>query len=141
MTDVRRQGCVWLLIAALAGAGGCATPPTTPTVTPTIQTLVFSSRLTAGGTVWKSFNVPSTGNVTVRLALLTPDDTLVVRIGLGTFDGTTCTPFITADTGTNDTDPQITYAATVGRYCVQISDIGNLTRINDFGIFVVLPAA
>jgi len=129
-----------LLIAVLAGAGGCApTTPTTPTVAPTSQTLLFSSRLTVGGSVWKQFNVTATGNVTVRLALLTPDDALVVRIGLGNFDGTTCTPFAIADTGTNDTDPQITQPVTIGRYCVQISDIGNVTRINDFGIVVIIP--
>jgi len=128
-----------LLIAALTGAGACSNAPTVPTTpAPTSQTLIFSSRLTTGGVAWKQFNVTATGNVTIRLAVLSPDDTLVMRLSLGSFDGTTCTPTNVVDTPTGD-DPQLTVPVTIGRYCVQISDIGNLTRINDFGIIVVIP--
>jgi len=62
-----------------------------------------------------------------------------MRIGFGTFDGTTCTPTITVDAAPNDTDPQLTAPLPPGRYCLMISDIGNLKKVNDFAIVLIQP--
>jgi len=125
-------------MAVLAGAG-CHNTPTTPSVTTTSTTTLFASRLLVGGSAWRSFTQTSTSLVTARLSILSPDSEAVVRIGFGTLEGTTCTTTITADAAPNDTDPQLTAPLPPGRYCVQIWDIGNLTKFNDFAIILIQP--
>jgi hypothetical protein len=122
-------------MAALAGAG-CAPTTTTPT-SPTATTTAFASRLVIGGAAWKSFNQTTTSLVTARLAIVSPNGDAVVRIGFGTFDGTTCTSTMTVDTASSDETPQLSTQMSPGRYCVMIWDIGNLTGVNDFAIFLV----
>ena len=75
--------------------------------------------------------------MTARLAIVSPNGDAVVRIGFGTFDGTTCTSTMTVDTAANDDTPQLSTLMSPGRYCVMIWDIGNLTGVNDFAIFLV----
>lgn len=119
----------------MAGAG-CSTP-TTPSTTPQAVTSAFASRLLVGGSAWKTFTQTTTSLVTARLALISPDGEAVVRIGLGTFDGTTCTATMTVDTASNDETPQLSAPLTPGRYCMLIWDIGNLLSVNDFAIILV----
>jgi hypothetical protein len=133
-----RSICIAVLVAVLAGAG-CHNTPTTPSVTTTATTIVFASRIQIGGAAWRSFTQTSLSIVTARLALLSPDSAVTMRIGFGTFDGNTCTTTITADAVVSDTDPQLSSLLTPGQYCIQIWDVGNLTKINDFAIFVVQP--
>jgi hypothetical protein len=133
-----RRTCAGVLMVVLTGAGCSSGTPTTPAGS-TAVTTNFSSRILIGGAAWRSFNQTSTSIVTARLAILSPESDAVVRIGFGTFDGTTCTSTTTVDTAANDTDPQLSAALTPGRYCVQIWDIGNLTTINDFLIVVIQP--
>ena len=119
----------------MAGAG-CSSTPTTPS-TPGATTSSFASRLLVGGSGWKSFVQTTTSLVTARLAIVSPQGDAVVRIGFGTFDGTTCTSMMTVDTAASDETPQLSSQLTPGRYCVMIFDIGNLTSINDFAILLV----
>ncbi len=141
MADLRIRACVWVLIAATAGAACNQSPATpSPSPTPTPQTAVtFASRLAVGGFAWRSFTVDNTGTVTVRLALLNPETAAAVGLGIGTFDGTTCTVTNSVQTAPNDTDPQISTTLASGNFCVRIWDIGQLTKTNDFQVAVILP--
>ncbi|HEX5070142.1 MAG TPA: hypothetical protein VFV78_07985 [Vicinamibacterales bacterium] len=128
-----------VLTAILAGAG-CNNTPTTPSVTPTSTTTVFASRIVVGGSAWRSFIQTDTSIVTARLGGLSPDENAVVRIGFGNFDGTTCTSTVmTVDTAPDEEKPQLSMPLPPGRYCVMIWDIGNLTKLNDFAIFLIQP--
>jgi len=139
MVRFRRSAVAGVLIAVLAGAG-CTNTPTTPSVTTTAITTVFASRIVVGGSAWRSFIQTETSLVTARLAGLSPDEKAVMRIGFGNFDGTTCTStVITVDTAPDEETPQLTMALPPGRYCVMIWDIGNLTKLNDFAIFLIQP--
>jgi hypothetical protein len=118
-------------------AGAACTTPTTPTPEPKAIATSFASRLLLGGSAWKSFTQTTTSLVTARLAALSPDAEVVVRIGFGTLEGTTCTTTMTVDTAADSETPQLSMLLAPGRYCVQIFDIGNIKSINDFVIFLV----
>lgn len=93
--------------------------------------------MVTGGSAWKSFTQSTTSLVTARLAIVSPNGDAVMRLGFGTVEGTTCTPTMTVDTASDDENPQLSTLMTPGRYCVMLFDIGNLTAVNDFVIFVV----
>lgn len=121
------------VLVALTGAG-CHNTPTTPSTTSTNTITTFASRLQVGGSAWKSFVQSSATIVTAQLSILFPDTEVAVRIGFGTLEGTTCTPTTTADATPNDTGPELSQLLPAGRYCLLITDIGNLTGVNDFAI-------
>jgi hypothetical protein len=132
-----RSTLIGVLIAAMAGSG-CSSP-TTPSSSTSGTTITFASRLLVGGSAWRSFVQTSVGIVTLHLTVLSPDTEVAVQVGIGTWDGTTCTPTNTAVATSTDTDPELSVLLTPGRYCVLIADIGNLTVMNDFAIVLVQP--
>jgi hypothetical protein len=133
-----RAAGVALGLAALLAA--CNNNMTTTTPDPVPTTVLFGSRLPAGGFAWRSITVPKAGTVTVQLAALAAGEDVAVDLSLGQISGTTCTPLLTIQTVVG-TEPQISQPVLAGDYCVQIADPGNLTATSNFLITIVIPAA
>lgn len=134
----RRLPVLALLLLGTAGLGACST--TTSPLTPATVTLVFASRIQQNGSAWRSFAVPTAGSVTVQLTSVSQADA-VVGLGIGTINGNSCVPTQSLQTAANSAanSPQITTSLAVGTYCVQLSDVGNLTTIVDFTVLIVTP--
>ena len=140
-----RRTAAWLLVAAVAAASaGCEDNPPGLGVTPvqTTRDVFFSSTIQPRGFVWRSFQVERAGKVTVQFVAITPTNDLVMRVSVGTFDGTACTPTTTVDTAPQATGPQITLEnVAAGDYCVQVADIGNVVQISVFAITVLITTS
>lgn len=123
------------------GASACGSTATSPTTT-TTTTDTFASRLQETGSASRSFNVTTAGTVKIQLVTVSQGD-VVMGLGFGTMDGTTCVVSERVDTAPNSASesPQITKELAVGTYCVKLSDIGNLTQIVDFTITIIKPAS
>ena len=132
---VVRLGVALVLLVTAGCTGGVV--PTFPT--PNRTTIFFSNRLHVGGFLWRSFRVERFGQATVQLVAMSPETDVVVGLGLGRFDGTNCNLLDNIQTAPNETDPQILRSLSAGEYCVRITDIGNLTKIADFSIIIVIP--
>jgi uncharacterized lipoprotein YehR (DUF1307 family) len=129
------------IVAACISLAACGDSPTSPDTTVSTVSETFASRIQEGGSASKSFVVSTAGTVKIQLTWVSQAD-VVVRLGLGTLDGTTCVISQTVDTAasvTTDT-PQITKDLGAGTYCAKLSDIGNLTTIVDFSITITKPA-
>jgi hypothetical protein len=140
----RRRAAAWVLVLAIAGASaGCEdTPGVGVTPVQTTRDIFFSSTLLPRGFAWRSFQVERAGKVTVQYVAISPTGDLVMRLSLGTFDGTTCTPTTTVDTAPQATGPQITLETVPpGDYCVQVADIGNVVQISVFSISVQITTS
>jgi hypothetical protein len=141
-----RRAAAWILIVAAAAAStGCSDnePGLGVTPVPTTRDVFFSSTIQPGGFAWRSFQLERAGKVTVQYVSISPTTDLVMRLSVGTFDGTTCTPTTTLDTAPQAIGPQITLeSVTAGDYCVRVADIGNVAHISVFAITVVItPSA
>jgi hypothetical protein len=129
-----------LLVAGLmGGALACNSTPVDPTPTPTVQDLFFSSQLMAAGTTSRTFTTPKQGDVKVFFSSLIPDSSAVIGVGLGTFDGTTCTLTTTVMVKSGSAEAVITAALPAGTYCVRVWDPGVLTKTNDFSFTINIP--
>ena len=138
-----RRAAAWTLVAATAGLSiACGDEPGLG-VTPveTSRNVSFSSTIQAGGFAWRSFQVERAGKVTVQYVAIAPNADLVMRLSVGTFDGTNCTVTSTLDTAPQATGPQITVDVTAGDYCVRLADLGNVTQISTFSILVVITTS
>lgn len=134
------------LVAALGTAtAGCSSTasPSSTTTTTIVSTLAetFTGRVDQQGSGFYSFNVATTGDVSVTLASLTtgtpgPAVGTVMGIGIGVPSGTDC-----AVTDSLNVAPaltvQLNVSKTPGTYCVRIFDIGNLTSSVNFGVRIV----
>jgi hypothetical protein len=140
-----RRAAVWILAAAVAAASaGCSDDQPGVGVTPvqTTRDVFFSSTIQPRGFAWRSFKVERAGKVTVQFVSIAPTGDLVMRLSMGTFDGTTCTPTTTLDTPPVATGPQITVEnVAAGDYCVQVADIGNVVQISVFAITVLITTS
>ncbi len=126
--------CLVPLLAAvcvLAAASGCTTDdPTQQTNIPLVPTQplvdTFSGTVPVGGSDTKAFSVTQgNGGLDITLAS-TSQSGVVLAIGAGTFDGTTCTLATNASrTVTAGSAPQLSFTqVAVGSYCVQTFDPG-----------------
>jgi hypothetical protein len=140
-----RRAAAWILVAAVAAASaGCEDNEPGLGVTPvqTTRDVFFSSTIQPGGFAWRSFQVERAGKVTVQFVSIAPANDLVMRVSVGTFDGTTCTPTTSLDTPPQATGPQITLeTVAAGDYCVQVADIGNVVQISVFAITVLITTS
>ena len=135
---------VQLFVAAcvLAAASACTTDdPTATTTIPLVPTQplvdTFAGTVAVAGKDTKVFSVTQgNGGLDITLTALVP--AVVIGIGAGTWDGTTCT------LGSNATrnvppgnSPQLSFTQVpVGNYCVQVFDVGNLTTTASYNISV-----
>jgi hypothetical protein len=127
-----------VLAVALAGAAACGDDAQVTAPSPSGTTETFSGTLAVQGSSFYSFSVSTSGTVSISLASLTANgvsqaSTSVVRLGLGVPVGTGCSINTSADTTTGLT-AQLTSAVNPDVYCVNISDIGNLTVPLNFTI-------
>jgi hypothetical protein len=140
-----RRAAAWILVAAVAAASaGCSDNDPGLGVTPvqTTRDVFFSSTIQPAGFAWRSFKVERAGKVTVQFVSIAPTADLVMRVSVGTFDGTNCTPTTTVDTPPQATGPQITLEnVAAGDYCVQVQDIGNVVQISVFAITILITTS
>jgi hypothetical protein len=128
---------VVLLAAALTGACGSDSTPTTNTPTPTQVSEAFSGTLTVNGAATFPFAVNQTGTITATLTALSTDGA-VVGFELGTWNATTstCTVATIANDQATAGATIIGNAASTANFCVRIFDVGKLTAPTDYVITV-----
>lgn len=139
-----RRAAAWVLVAAVAAASAGCSDDSGIGVTPvqTTRDVFFSSTIQSGGFAWRSFKLERAGKVTVQYVSIAPAGDLVMRVSVGTFDGTNCTPTTTIDTAPQATGPQITLeTVAAGDYCVQVQDIGNVAQISVFAIAILITTS
>lgn len=130
-----------LLIAAAAAivCGACADPtaPAPPTpATPTISE-AFTALLTPGGTNVHPFDVAQIGGLKVTLTSMDPD--VAVQISVGTPSSATglCVAFQTVTVKAGSTPQLSGNATTSGKFCISVTDPGNLTDTGSYNITVL----
>lgn len=117
----------------LAALGGCTTEdPTTTTNIPTIPTNPtvdnFSGSVPVQGQDFKPFTITLSGG-TLTVALTSTSLPVVVGVGVGAWDGATCTLFPNGSRNVSaSAAPQLTFnQVTGGPYCISVFDVGNDT--------------
>jgi hypothetical protein len=134
--------CAVALAATLSAACGDDTTSPTPT-TPTIATETYTGTMTTGGSGFYSFSVTTPGTAMVTFGSLTNASTgrpldvaMVIGIGIPAGEGCNVTSSVTALPALTT---QLSGNVTTGIYCVQFSDVGNLTVPAIFGVRIVHP--
>jgi hypothetical protein len=135
---LRSLVAVLVLTVLSAACGDSTTAPTTTTTTPATE--VFSGTIGPGGSSFYSFSVLTAGPVGITFASLT-DGTgktlstpMTVGMGVPAGEGCGVTTSVTAPPGLS---AQLTNAASISTYCVQLSDAGALTAPANFGVRIV----
>lgn len=139
-----RISCSFVLaVMGLAGCGQTETPtsPTTEVTAPRV--VVFTGKLSVGGSRFYSFTASQAGTATLMLASLARDANgpavaTTVGLGLGIPSGADCATTSSVATGATLT-AQITGDLQPGVYCARIADIGRLTEPVSFAIRIVFP--
>lgn len=96
--------------------------PSSPLVTEN-----FSGTVQIGGKDGHPFTVTSSGfQITMDLTSVGPPSTISMGFGLGSWDGTTCTPLSGGYTTVQASSiPQISGNINAGSYCAVVFDVGN----------------
>ncbi len=133
MKGARRSGVLVVLAMSLATAGcEAGNTPIRPTNV-TSQTL--TGTLALGGVFTFPFTVTVTGTVTAVvenvIGVSTPDQA-TVGLGIGTWDGSTCTLILKNESATFNT--AIVGTILAGNYCLQLYDVGQMTEEIDYGV-------
>jgi hypothetical protein len=121
-----------LLFATTAACSSTASTPSSSTSTTApsgaVTMEIFSGTVTVTGRDFHPFNEVVSGQVNVVLTAVGPPSTIYMGLGVGTYDGTTCTLLTggTVVTGAGTT-AQLAGAAAAGTYCVEVYDVGNQT--------------
>ena len=125
--------CVALIASACADPTAPAAPaPVVPTVTDT-----FTGTLTALATNSHPFVVSAVGGVTVTLTSVVPPVKLAIGIGTPSTTTGTCVVINSKVTDAGPT-PQLSGTGTVpGKFCVAVSDPGNVTETAAYTITVL----
>jgi hypothetical protein len=99
----------------------------------------FSGTVPVGGSDSHPFKTAS-GQVNVLLAAAGPPDTITMGIGVGLWDGSTCT-LLPGATTTASAGPtaQFSGAVSQGTFCVQVYDVGRETATIQYRVSVVHP--
>ncbi|MEP7117135.1 MAG: hypothetical protein ABI880_06115 [Acidobacteriota bacterium] len=103
-----------------------------------LTTDTFTGTLAIGATATHPFVVKRAGAVTLTLTALAPDNTAAVGLGLGSWDGTSCTVQISTDQAIVGT----AYAASLsgaGNFCVVLIDLATLTEDASYTVQVQHP--
>ena len=101
---------------------------------------MFSGTLAQRSASFYTFTVVQAGIVSVTLTSLGGSSAVAVALGIGAPNGTSsCAITSSNPTAIAGTTPQISVTELPGSYCVQISDVGNLTAPATFSITVVHP--
>jgi len=128
-------------VAACGGSDNSATT-TTPSVVVGPQTELFEGKLDLRGSAFYSFTVSDTGNATFMLASVTTSTVpgtstgVVLGLGVGSPLGTGCVQTQVVPAFAALQSPLVSNL-TPGIYCVQVSDVGNMTTPVNFAIRIV----
>jgi hypothetical protein len=116
-----------LVLAAALGAcdssSGTTTTPTTPTTESTTET--FSDTIWRGGSKTYPFAQTVAGTITISLTAVSPLSTMALGVSIGTWGDPLCSP-VTKNENARAGQTAISGTATVGNYCVQVYDSGNI---------------
>jgi len=127
-----------LAVAAALTAVACGSDePTTPTdpSTPVAVTETFSESLNPNGGRTHQVAVERAGDIIASLTSLAPDPEAVVGLGIGTWNGVSCSIVIANDNA--KVNVAIVGSATgTGSFCVRVYDVGNLTESIDYTVAV-----
>jgi hypothetical protein len=125
-----------LLLTPLVAACGDDDPADLPSApTPVAITEQFLGDLNPNGGRTHPFVVLQAGQVSARLTGLSPDDTLIVGLSIGTWNGQVCQVVLANDAAALNTTV-VGAAQQTGQFCVRINDNGRLTASTDYQIDV-----
>jgi hypothetical protein len=126
------------LVAAAACQTGDDSNVTLPTTPAPVTTERFAGTLDVKKNVTHDFTIVLSGGLlTVTLTAAGPPANIVMGLAVGTFDGTTCTILTNGSTNTAaGANPQLSGTLNGGRYCVQVSDVGNQTAAVTYAVTV-----
>jgi hypothetical protein len=132
-----------LALTTAACSGNSATSPssTSTTVASPTMTETWPDTLPVGGSKFYTFKVSQNGTVNVTLVSVSVSDvpsTVALGVAIGTPSGTGCTGG-TITNSSAGTDPQVTGTYSPGRYCVNVSDVGNLAAPAAFIVTIAHP--
>jgi hypothetical protein len=125
------------IILACTGAAGCGDDPApapNPTPTPVQITETFSGTITVNGAATHQFTTGEAGQTLATLSSLSPDSAAIISFTLGTWNGQYCAVTLAKDDAT--TGANLIGNASVGSFCVRVSDVGRLTAPTDYSITV-----
>ena len=124
------------LASASCGSDNSTTTPTSPT--PVYVTDTFSGTLATGETARHPFAAKTGGSIQIAVTALSPDATLTMGIGLGTWDGTACSVILQTSVAVVNSAFSAS-ATSAGNYCVTIFDVGNVATSTEYTLSVVHP--
>jgi len=107
--------------AASSSSTSATTSPTAPATTES-----FSGSLVQLGSASNPFIVAATGTVTIGLTDIGPLTTMALGVGIGTWNGTTCSSALTKNDNARAGATALSGTATAGNYCVTVYDSGNI---------------
>ena len=132
-------GGVLLAIATLmVGACNDEPTPTEPTPPPTTVTENFTGTLAQNGTTTYQFSAGSAGVVSATLTELQPDETLLIGVALGTWNGTQCTLVVTNERAAKSSIVSGNATAAVN-LCLRVYDVGNVVTPATYTVQLVHP--
>jgi hypothetical protein len=117
-----------VLIAALSVLTGACTETTDSTLTtptPATTTDTYSGTFAQLGAAVHPFTVTTTGTVTISLTDVAPLATMSIGVGIGTWDGTTCTS-VSKNDNARAGSTALSGTVATGSYCVRVYDSGNI---------------
>jgi hypothetical protein len=132
------------LLGAACGGSSTTTPTAAATAAGPTTTVTFAGALPVGGSAFYSFTLLSSGSVNVTLLSVGGADvppTVMLALGVGTPNGTTCSVSSTAANYSAGTSPQLTVTDGPGVFCVNVSDPGNLFAPATFNIAINYPSS
>lgn len=138
---MRRTFCGTVLLMGALLAAGCDNDPDigdTPTTPAPTVTDTFTGSINVNGATTHTFAVTSAGLVTATLTTVTPDATIQVGLGLGTWNGTNCQLILTKDDALQG-NAVTGLTSGSGTLCARIYDVGKLTESLGYTITVVHP--
>jgi hypothetical protein len=118
-----------VLTLAVSACGGSSSDSslTSPSATPTLVTENFSGSIDQFGTAVHPFAVTvSGGSLTAGFTNVGPLATLALGMGIGTWDGTTCSLSIVQNDNARAGYVALSGTATAGNYCIRVYDSGNI---------------
>ncbi|MCX6538615.1 MAG: hypothetical protein NT151_06760 [Acidobacteria bacterium] len=117
------------VLSAACGGGTTAAALTTAATltapTPVSTTETYSGTLAQTGVDTYPFAATVTGAMTIGLTAVGPLATLSIGVGIGTWDGTTCT-LIAKNDNSKAGLVALSGTAVAGNFCVQVYDSGNI---------------
>ena len=117
------------------------TAPTTDTIAAPTTAEAFSGAVPVGGSSFYSFVVSLNGTVNVTLVSVAGVNVppgITLGLAIGTPSGAGCSGGTVTSTAAG-TDPQVTGTYSPGRYCVNVSDVGNLAAPATFIVTIAHP--